>query len=323
MVNRTGSFQQSKYFRINEVVDGVYAAVSKTGSGSLGNAAIINLGDATLIVDTSMSINAANQLKEVAKLLTGQPVKYVVNTHWHGDHTFGNQVFSSSAQIISTATTRFFMDKFMRKRLNHHLANPEVIYKAITELSKKIELEKNDKLKNEMQWEVENNNEYITMLPHLKYTLPSVTFENELIIHGSKRTVKLLSYGGGHTQSDAFVFLHEERIAIMGDLVLSKHHPVLMFANPKEWLRILDQVETLGIKIIVPGHGEICSMNELYEVKNYIKYMLTIVELMIQNNQSIDDFGVPKEFESWYFTEEFKSNLQVLYQTTKENIIDN
>jgi cyclase len=78
-----------------------------------------------------------------------------------------------------------------------------------------------------------------------------------LNIHGRDRTVHLITYGGGHTPSDAFVYLPDDKLAVMGDLVLSNHHPVLFNANPKEWINILNQVDLLHIEKIIPGHGEV------------------------------------------------------------------
>jgi cyclase len=313
MTNPTKTYQGSKHFILNEVTEGVFAAISIPGTGSLGNAAIIDLGDSTLVVDTFTTIEAAEDLKEAAKYVTGKAVSYCLNTHWHSDHTSGNQVFASEAQIISTALTRHIMATFGQKRLAEQLSNPETIYRAIDETEEKIKQETNVKLKKEMQWENASDRAYMEMLPELQYTLPTITFEQQLSIHGSKRSVQVITYGGGHTDSDAFVYLPEERIAIMGDLVLSKHHPVLMHANPTEWLDILDRVERLDINTIVPGHGEVCSMKELREVKGYIKDILTMVNEAVQNNKSIDDMTVPKAYQDWYFTTYFKSNLNKVY----------
>lgn len=129
----------------------------------------------------------------------------------------------------------------------------------------------------------------------------------------SERTVHLITYGGGHTQSDTFVYIPEEKMAVMGDLVLSKHHPVMIHANPLEWLDILEQVQKLNIHTIVPGHGEICSMKELEEVKGYIKDLLQIVAETVNSNGSIDEIEIPEAYEDWYFATYFKSNLKTVY----------
>ena len=313
MKNRIETFKGSKHFRLNHVAEGVFAAISVPGTGSVGNAAIIDLGNSTLVVDTFTTIQAAEDLQAAAMHLTGNPVSYVINTHWHSDHTCGNQVFVPKAQIISTSTTHEIMATFGKNRLAQQLSNPEPIYQAINELEEKIQQETDEKLKKEMQWENASDREYMKILPNLVYTLPMITFDQQLSIYGSDRTVQLITYGGGHTQSDAFVYLPEEKIAVMGDLVLSKHHPVMINANPQEWLNILERVELLDVEIIVPGHGEVCSMKELHEVKGYIKDIIALVTEAVQSKKSIDDILVPEAYQDWYFTIYFKTNLKKVY----------
>src|ERR1700730_16505230 len=104
MRNRIETFTGSKHFLLNHVAEGVFAAISVPGTGSVGNAALIDLGDSTLVVDTFQTIQAAEDLQAAAIYLTGNSVSYVINTHWHSDHTYGNQVFAPKAQIISTST---------------------------------------------------------------------------------------------------------------------------------------------------------------------------------------------------------------------------
>ncbi|SEL49096.1 MBL fold metallo-hydrolase [Paenibacillus sp. OK003] len=250
MKNGVHTFRGSKHFRLNDVAEGVYAAIAIPGTGSLGNAAIVDLGDTTLVVDTFTTIQAA------AEHLTGSPASYVINTHWHSDHTCGNQVFTPTAQIISTSITREIMDNFVRKRLAQQLEKPELIYQAIDDLEVKIQQETDKKLRMEMEWDNASDRQCMDMLPDLVYSVPTLTFDQHMTIHGSQRTVKLITYGGGHTQSDAFVYIPEGEIALMGDLVLSKHHPVMAYANPQQWLTILDEVEKLGVKTIYPGMGK-------------------------------------------------------------------
>lgn len=193
------------------------------------------------------------------------------------------------------------------------MSNPEQIYQAIDELEEKIQRETDEKLKKEMQWKNASDREYMQILLNLVYTLPTITFDQQMSIHGSNRTVQLITYGGGHTQSDAFVYLPEEKVAIMGDLVLSKHHPVMIHANPQEWLNILERVELLDVETIVPGHGEVCSMKELHEVKGYIKEIIALVAETVQSKKNIDDILVPKAYQDWYFTTYFKTNLKKVY----------
>lgn len=320
MNNRIETFRGSRHFRLNRVADSVVAAIAIPGTGSLGNAAIIDLGDITVVVDTFSTIQAAEDLKAAAEHLTGNPVSYVVNTHWHSDHTSGNQVFIPTAQIISTSITREIMDTFARDRLAQHLKNMEKLNQAIDESDVQIQHETDEKLKRDMAWENATDREFVKMLPNLVHSLPTITFEQQMTIHGSKRSIQLLTFGGGHTQSDAIVYIPEDKIVVMGDLVLSQHHPVLMYANPQEWLNILGQVELLDVETIVPGHGEVCSLQELYEVKGYITRITEMVTEAVQRQESIDEIHVPLEYHDWYFTTYFKSNLSKIHAMITESV---
>lgn len=80
-------------------------------------------------------------MKAAAEYLTGNSVSYVINTHWHSDHTSGNQLFTPTTQIISTSITREIMDTFARDRLAQYRENTEQLYQAIDELEEQIQQE--------------------------------------------------------------------------------------------------------------------------------------------------------------------------------------
>lgn len=303
---------ESRHFRLKQAADGVYAAVSVPGTGSLGNAAIIDLGDATLVVDTLLTVQAAQDLRDAAERLTGRPVSYVFNTHWHADHTFGNQVFAPAAQIIATSKTRETMATVVRERIAKQLAEPEPLYLAIEQFEEQSKQEQDEKLRMEMECEAACDREYLKMLPELKHTLPNVTFENQMVIYGSRRDVHLITYGGGHTQSDAFAYLPEDKIAVAGDLVLSGHHLVMRYADPQQWLHILDRIEALQIETIVPGHGDICSRDAVGQARKYLSEMLALAGEIVRSGTSLDSVPIPEAYRSWFFTMDFKTNLEVL-----------
>ena len=96
----------SKHFRLQQLADGVYAAVHIDGGAAIGNAGIVDLGDRTLVYDTFLTPQAAEDLRIAAEALTGRPIDAVLNSHWHNDHIWGNQVFDADTDIISTEETR-------------------------------------------------------------------------------------------------------------------------------------------------------------------------------------------------------------------------
>jgi cyclase len=96
----------SKHFRLEQLADGVYAAIHIGGGAAIGNAGIIDLGGRTLIFDAFFTPQAAADLRTAAEEITGRPVDMVVDSHYHNDHIWGNQAFSQHTDIISTAKTR-------------------------------------------------------------------------------------------------------------------------------------------------------------------------------------------------------------------------
>ena len=95
----------SKHFRLQQLADGVYAAIHIDGGAAIGNAGIVDLGDRTLIFDSFFTPQAAEDLRTAAEALTGRPVNAVTNSHYHNEHIWGNQVFSSDTDIMSTVET--------------------------------------------------------------------------------------------------------------------------------------------------------------------------------------------------------------------------
>ncbi|GCE23698.1 MBL fold metallo-hydrolase [Dictyobacter kobayashii] len=94
----------SPYFQLEQVAEGIYAAIVKEGAGAWGNAGIVDLGGQTLVFDTFNTPQAAQNLRAIAEQITGHAVTYVVNSHHHSDHISGNQVFEG-ATIFATDTT--------------------------------------------------------------------------------------------------------------------------------------------------------------------------------------------------------------------------
>ena len=95
----------SKHFTLHRLTGGVFAAVAVSGGAAVSNAGIIDLGDRTLIFDTFMTPEAARDLRVAAQQLTGHDPELIINSHYHNDHIWGNQVFNPQSLIISTAQT--------------------------------------------------------------------------------------------------------------------------------------------------------------------------------------------------------------------------
>lgn len=316
------SFAGSKYFQLKEVASGVFAAICVPDSGSLGNASIVDLGDATLVVDTTINLQAAKDLRTAAEWLTGRPVTYVLNTHWHSDHTYGNQVFAPEARFFSTVKTREIMTGLLADRYKEHLTKVDEMHASLDEYEHGLESEQDQKIAEQLRWEIKSDREYLRTLPEARLTAADVTFEDEMQLHGSKRSVRLITYGGGHTQSDAFVYFPEEKLAIIGDLVLSGYHLTMSHANPWEWLKILDRIEELGIETIVPGHGDVCTIETLRGAREYLQYMIGLAAELGPDDASVESAVIPEKYDDWLFRFDFKSNLKKIRELSAQREVE-
>ena len=226
MGNSSISFN-SLYFRLEEVADGIYAAIVHGGTGAWGNAAIVDLGERTLVFDTFTTPQAATSLREAAEQLTGRSVDYVINSHHHSDHTLGNQEFEG-ATIFATDTTFDLMCTKGVARLEKLRAHPVPLEELLVEHAQ----EQDPILLEDTQIYLNEINALSAALPNLTLRLPDITFERRLAFAGSKHTAVLLTFGGGHSPSDAFLYFPDLALAFMGDLVQVGFHPALSDGNP-------------------------------------------------------------------------------------------
>ncbi|WP_391121067.1 MBL fold metallo-hydrolase [Psychrobacillus sp. L3] len=303
---------ETEYFTLHRLAEGVHAAIAKPGQGAWSNAGVVDLGDELLVFDSFSTPSAAKELRKQAEMIIGKKVKYLINSHYHGDHVFGNQVFED-ATIISTSLT----NKWFREQNTIHDVQKEIeeTKQYLHILSNQIEKTEDNIIKISLLNQYEEMSKVLEDLPHLKTVLPSVIFEKHLVIQGSKRTVELHCLGGGHSPSDTFLYLPDDKIAFMGDIITEDLH--LPIYNPKEFLTILENVKQLDMKTVVPGHGEVGTLAFGEILINYLSFLIKKVMDAQQNNISMSDFisefMMPSEYANWKGVNGITRNLTTVY----------
>ncbi|HEX5630697.1 MAG TPA: MBL fold metallo-hydrolase [Acidimicrobiia bacterium] len=238
------------FFDLIELAPGVHAAVSDIAGPAVGNAAIIDLGDRSLVIDSFMTAQAARELRSEVVRLTGKSAFMLVNTHWHGDHTWGNQEFAD-VPIAATARTVELMIADAPADLAAYEADLDAQLASL-----RARLESDDAaVRAAAERRIGGVEAYKEAAPGFRLTLPDLLIEERLVIEG-ERTVELLSYGGGHTDSDVFAWIPDERIVIAGDLCWNRIHPRTWDGHLEPWAGILDRMMALRPDRIHPGHGQ-------------------------------------------------------------------
>jgi glyoxylase-like metal-dependent hydrolase (beta-lactamase superfamily II) len=307
----SSTLPSSPYFHLEQLADGVWAVLVKRGSGAWGNAGIVALGDSTLVFDTFLTPAAARDLRSAAESLTGQPIAYVVNSHYHMDHIHGNAVFDD-ATIIATEQTRERIATRGAELLAMMREHPD----DLTGLDKEIASAATQELASDLRVLQGDYRALYAALPGLTLRLPDSTFEQRLVLRGTKRIVEVLSYGGGHTCSDAFLFLPVERIAFLGDLLGVRMHPSFGQANLEQWDDILERIETLDIRRVVPGHGSVGTLDDVATLRRYLSDIETLVDEAIVRGETAEQIAAlppPAAYASWGARTIHTDNLRHLY----------
>ncbi|MGV3487649.1 MAG: MBL fold metallo-hydrolase [Tuberibacillus sp.] len=149
-----------------------------------------------------------------------------------------------------------------------------------------------------------------------RFTPPSITFEERLEIHGTKRSVEILTYGGGHTESDAFVYLNDEKLAFMADIVLVHSTPFMGAGQPYHWPLILDKVKQLNLNTIIPGHGDVGTAEHIDLTDQYVRFVLETIRTAKLKGMTADEaakIDVPEPFHLWDGIMIFQWNIQMLW----------
>jgi cyclase len=316
-------FPESKHFRLEQLADGVYAAIHKEGGAAIGNAGIVDLGGRTLIYDTFIAPQAAVDLRAAAETLTGRPVDAVIDSHWHNDHIWGNQVFSADTEIISTDETRRLIiatrghgafDAFMADA-EANLAATRAQFQAAEDEGERRQL---------AMW-IDYHQSVVELKPILQVRAPSLTFTERLAFHGTDRWAELIDLVGGHTESDSVLFLPQEGIAFMSDLLFIGHHPYLGGGNPDSLVHALEIVSDLSPKLLVPGHGPVGTAESLTQMVQYVRTMDGLARKMVEDGQSeeaIDAMPIPEPYSDWLFGSFFPGNMHYLYQRWSGRLAD-
>jgi cyclase len=242
---------QGKTYKFEKIADGVYYA---TGGAGSNNVVIVNDAD-VMLVDDGTTPAAARAFLEDVKLLTNKPVRYVVNTHFHYDHTDGNSVFSPDVDIIGHEYVRTAILTFnVLNREPYTTSQGTAVPARIEALRKQIAEEQNTGKKATLETQLAAAQRTLQELKEVKPTPPNVTYSSKMILNKGQREIQLLFLGRGHTGGDTVVFLPRERIVCTGDLMESRL-AYMGDAFFDEWVTTLEALKKLDFGLVLPGHG--------------------------------------------------------------------
>jgi cyclase len=244
-----------KAYKFDKITDGVYYATA-TGSMVTGSNNVVVIGDRdVLVVDTGTTPAAARAFIEDLKLITNKPVRYVVNTHFHYDHTDGNQAYAGKADIIAHEYVKTAIQTLnVLQREPYKTSQLTNVPNRIDNLKKQIAGSNDPAAKQRLEQQLKVAEEGWEQLKEIKPTPPNVTYSKKKVLNLGNREVQLLFLGRGHTNGDTVVFLPKEKIVATGDLMESQI-AYMGDAQFDEWITTLEALKKLDFETDLPGHG--------------------------------------------------------------------
>lgn len=227
---------------LQKLSDRVYAYVGITNASPSANSFGANAGlvigkNAALVIDTLVSEKEAQRFIADIRKVTDKPVKYVVNTHYHLDHAWGNAAFvRRGAVVIAHEKARAAAPKGA-----YGLAHPETFGMTAKDL------------------------EGTTLAG------PTITFPDRLSVDLGDVTVELSYHGPTHTEDSIVVLIPEEKIMFTGDLLFTDYRPFLAEGDIANWRNVLADLSESAPPAMVPGHGPVSNRDDLKKMAEYLQ----------------------------------------------------
>ena len=221
-------------FTVKKLAEGVYAAVSGDGSKAGSNAGFVVGSNGVLVVDTFVSTAAARDLLAEIRKITNLPIRFVVNTHYHLDHTGGNAVFAEAgATILAQRNLRGWL---RTENLKFFGPSPKAEDRARVE----------------------------------SLVLPDEVYTDAVDIYLGSRLIQV-RYMLGHTGGDSVVIVPDANVVFGGDLIWQKHLPNLIDATTSDWVKTLEKLlAEHPSATFVSGHGDVASADDVRDFHDYL-----------------------------------------------------
>jgi cyclase len=232
-----------------------------TGAG--GNVAVFVWDDGVLLVDDKIAPVSA-QLKAAVAAITPQPIRFVVNTHWHPDHRGGNAALAGDGAVIVAHES-------VRRRMS--------VAGFVEVFGRKYP-------------------------PSPPQALPIVTFTRDVTLHLGGEQISITHVAAAHTDGDSFVRFSKANVLHLGDCYLNGSYPVVDYTNGGSYLgtigaadRALGMVD--GDTQIIPGHGPVANERELREWRDMLTAILTRVKKLTASGKTLDEVKRERPTRQW------------------------
>jgi len=222
-----------------EVSAGIFAYIQPDGSWWINNTAFLVGSQGVVSIDACATEQRTRDYLDAIAAITPHPVRALINTHHHGDHTFGNYLFGTAAIIA-----------------HENVRGPLMAYGTPRSAPFWTETDWGD----------------------VRLEPPFITYADEITVHSDDLACQV-KYAGqpAHTTNDSYVWIPDRGVLISGDLLFNGATPFLLMGSISGAIAVLEErIKPLGARTIVPGHGPVCGPEVIDDVLGYLRYVQRI-----------------------------------------------
>jgi cyclase len=260
----TALFAQQDFSKVQIKVQKVAGSVYML-QGAGGNIGV-SVGDDGIVVVDDQYAPMAEKIAAALKSITDKPVRFVINTHYHGDHTGGNAFFQQNSPVIAQDN--------VRKRL-------EAGGKAGNGGSMGFDVKPAD-----------------------PKTLPIITFSNDVTVHLNGEDIRALHFPSGHTDGDSVIFFPKSNVVHMGDDFVTYGFPFVDIDAGGSVRGLIDAVEKIIPQLpadvkIIPGHGPVSNVDDMKNYLTMLKETTAAVQTAMKQGKTLDQMKQEKILDNW------------------------
>lgn len=269
---------------VRKVGDGIYVQSAREVNSTVG---IVLTNAGVVLIDTGQTLVDSRQVAEAVRKLTPLPVRFVINTEVHPDHTSGNFVFSPPAVVINHAGASDAMRK---------ADNPGRFANAAPEIKAAAE-------------------GYRLVTPHIEYS-------ETLTLHVGERTFELLRLKNAHSEADTAVWLPRERVLFAASVAIPESlNNIRPFVTLADMLAAIRMMRSLGPAVVIPGHGSFGTTKIFDDNERYFGLLIERVGALVRQGKTLDqvrqELRMP-EYTHWAYPERMPTNIDAAYRAVTQ-----